>query len=389
MSMYEKVLLKRTDRLNAGHQWIFSNEIKTDFNTISPGSLVDVYNTKNNYLGTGYFNPHSLISIRLLTRQKEEINKEFFLKKIKDSLNYRHRLMHMRDSFRLVYSEGDFLPGVIADKYGDCLVIQILTLGMESHKGMLIEVFDDILSPSAIVLRNDSQSRKLEGLSSEIELIKGNLDSLPVIKEGEINFEINPLSGQKTGFFLDQAENRLTASRYIRGGRGLDIFCCSGAWGLHLAKKGAFVAFVDESEKALAQAGRNAELNGLEDKCSFVKEDAFNFLKKMLKTGSQYDFIILDPPAFVKSRTKIKEAIRGYIDLNSMAMKLLVKGGMLITSSCSHHIDKETFLDIIISAAQDAGRYARLLEYRSQSPDHPILLSVPETQYLKCAFITV
>jgi len=387
--MYEKIILNRTDRLNAGHQWIFSNEIKTDLKTVSPGSLVDVYDGKNKYFGTGYFNPHSLISVRLLTKQKENIDKDFFLRKINASVTYRRRMMPGKDSFRVVYSEGDFLPGVIADKYADCLVIQILTLGMEELTGILIDAFDEILSPSAIVLRNDSQSRTLEGLPMEIKTIKGNLEQLPIIKEGDIYFEVNPLTGQKTGFFLDHAGNRNAATQYNRGGTCLDLFCYSGAWGLRLAKNGASVILVDESEKALAFALRNAELNKLEDKCGFVREDIFSFMKKEIKNGNLYDFVILDPPAFVKSRQKVKEGIKGYKDLNLMAIKLLVKGGILATSSCSYHIGKEIFLDIIKSAAHDAGRNARLLEYRSQGVDHPVLLSVPETEYLKCAFVAV
>ena len=387
--MYDKVILKRTSRLNAGHLWVFSNEIKTDFRNISPGGLTDVYDIKDNYIGTGYFNPNSLISIRLLTKQKEEINKEFFIRKIEAALYYRRHLIPKRDAFRLVHSEGDFLPGIIADKYGDCLVLQILTLGMEKLKGIVIEAFDEILSPSVIILRNDSQSRILEGLSLETHIIKGDLYSPPIIKEGRISFEIDLFTGQKTGFFLDQWENRLTACKYINGGQGLDVFCYSGAWGLHLAQKGASVVFVDESEKALLQARRNAALNGLIENCGFVREDAFIFLKKMLREGKRFDFIILDPPAFAKSKANIKDAIRGYRDLNLVAMKLLEKDGILITSSCSYHIDKQTFLDIIKSAAQGAGRAARLLEFRSQGADHPILLSVPETEYLKCAFIAV
>lgn len=387
--MHEKIVLKRTDRLKAGHQWVFSNEIKTDLKKVAAGSIVDLYDSKNNYFGTGYFNPHSLISVRLLSRQQEKIDRDFFLRKITAAVNYRRQLTLDRDCFRLVHSEGDFLPGVIADKYADCIVIQILTLGMEVLKDILIEAFDEVLSPKTIVLRNDSQSRNLEVLPSEVRLIKGDLGTLPIIKEGNISFEVNPLTGQKTGFFLDQAENRLALTKYISGGTGLDIFSNTGAWGLHLAQKGASVINVDESEKALVQAKRNAELNSIEDKCQFVKEEAFSFLKKELRAGNRYDFIILDPPAFVKSRQKIKEAIRGYSDLNLMAMQLLKKGGILATSSCSYHIEKSIFVDIIRFAAEKAGREARLIEYRSQNIDHPILLSVPETEYLKCAFVKV
>ena len=214
-------------------------------------------------------------------------------------------------------------------------------------------------------------------------------DPLPVITEEEITIEVDPMRGQKTGFFLDQRESRIALSRYINGGKGLDLFCYSGAWGLQLAKKGAYVTFIDESETALSIAGKNARLNNLEDRCGFVKKEVFNFLRGEAGTGSTYDFIVLDPPAFVKSRAKIKEGIKGYREINSMAMRLIKKGGILATSSCSHHIDRALFLEILRDAAKDAGKTARVIEYRYQSKDHPILLSVPETEYLKCAFLEV
>lgn len=387
--MNEKLILKRTDRLKAGHQWVFSNEVRSDLKKFKPGSIVDLYDGRNNYFGRGYLNPHSLISVRLLTRHQEKIDRSFFMKRIGDSINYRKRLMPSRDSYRIVFSEGDFLPGLIADKYADHLVIQILTYGMEEQKELIIDIFDELLSPSATILRNDSPSRNLEGLALETKIIKGNLDNLPLIEEGNIKLEVNPLLGQKTGFFLDQTENRLALAKYAEGGFCLDLFCYTAAWGLQLAFKGADVIFIDESERALAQAAKNAKLNGLEKRCYFVKEDAFTFLKKEVRLGNKYDCIILDPPAFVKSRLKIKEAIRGYRELNYLAFKLLKDGGILATSSCSYHIDRVTFLDILRSASLDAKRDARLLEYRSQGADHPVLLSVPETEYLKCAFLRV
>jgi 23S rRNA (cytosine1962-C5)-methyltransferase len=258
---------------------------------------------------------------------------------------------------------------------------------MEMMKDMVISVLDEILSPSVIVLRNDSQSRILEGLPLEKKVVKGSLDSLPIINEGEILIEVDPMTGQKTGFFLDQRENRVALSNYIKEGRGLDLFCYSGAWGLQLAKNGAFVTCVDDSETALSKAKRNFELNRLEDRCDFVKDDVFKFMKREMESGSLYDFIVLDPPAFVKSRAKVKEALKGYREINAMAMRLIKKGGMLATSSCSYHIEKAMFLDMLRDSARDAGRTPRLLEYRSQGRDHPILLSVPETEYLKCAFL--
>ena len=383
----QKVILKRTSRLLAGHLWIFSNEMATSPKNYEPGSLVEVYDNKNAFLGIGYINPHSLIAIRLLTRAKEDINQEFFRRKIIDAVNYRKRFLTDMDSCRLIFSEGDFLPGLIVDKYGDCLVVQLTTLGMDSLKDSILAVLEDLFSPAVIVLRNDSNSRTLEGLPLEKMIVKGTLDVLPVVKDGDISIEVNPMAGQKTGFFLDQRENRIALKKYINCGVGLDLFCYSGAWGLQLAGNGANVTFVDDSEAAVSIAGHNAGLNGLASRCEFIKDNVFDFLKTKNAEGGLYDFIVLDPPAFVKSRAKIKEAARAYRDLNSRAMRLIRKGGFLATSSCSYHIDRLFFLEILRDAARDAGRDIRLVEYRSQGRDHPVLLSVPETEYLKCAFL--
>lgn len=387
--MYEKIVLKRTSRLKARHQWVFSNEIKSDIKKIEPGSIVDLYDNENNFLGRGYLNPHSLISVRILNKDQEEINKDFFRKKIKKAIDYRKEFFSQRDAYRVIFSEGDFLPGLIVDKYSEWLVIQILTFGMERLKEFIIGVLEELLEPMTIVLKNDSPMRKLEGLSLTVEKIKENSKKLPLISEDGVLFEVDPISGQKTGFFLDQAENRIAFTRYINGGIGLDVFCYTGAWGLHLAKKGAFVIGVDESEKAISQAKKNAEINGLSNSCMFTQEEAFNFLKKQLMEGNRYDFIVLDPPAFVKSKQKIKEAMKGYRDLNYMAIKLLKTGGVLATSSCSYHIDKVSFYEILRASAKDANRDIKVLEYRIQSIDHPILLSMPETEYLKCVFLKV
>ncbi len=387
--MYEKIVLKRTSRLKAGHQWVFSNEIKSDIKKIEPGSIVDLYDNKNNFMGRGYLNPHSLISVRILNKDQEEIDRDFFRKRIKKAIDYRKEFFLQRDAYRVIFSEGDFLPGLIVDKYSEWLVIQILTFGMERLKEFVLEVLEELLEPMTIILKNDSPMRKLEGLSLTVEKVKENSKKLPIISEGDVLFEVDPISGQKTGFFLDQAENRIAFTKYINGGIGLDVFCYTGAWSLHLVKRGACVIGVDESEKAISQAKRNAEINGLSNSCMFTQEEAFNFLKKQLMGGNQYDFIVLDPPAFVKSKQKIKEAIKGYRELNYLAIKLLKTGGVLATSSCSYHIDKVSFYEILRASAKDANRDIKVLEYRIQSIDHPILLSMPETEYLKCVFLKV
>jgi 23S rRNA (cytosine1962-C5)-methyltransferase len=385
----DKVFLKRTSRILGGHLWIFSNELLTSPKKFEPGSLVEVYDKDKKFLGIGYINPYSLISIRLLTRKNENIDSDFFRSRIITALNYRKRFLLSDNAFRVVYSEGDFLPGLIIDKYADCVVVQFSTFGMEKFIETILSLIDDILSPKTIVLRNDSQSRTLEGLPLEKKVVKGTLETFPLINEEDLIFEVDPMSGQKTGFFLDQRENRLALRKYIKEGKGLDLFCYAGAWGMHMAKNGAYVTGVDDSEKAVSYAKTNARLNNLEDRCKFEKENVFDFLKKEVISGNVYDFIALDPPAFVKSRTKVKEALKGYKEINTMAMKILKAGGILSTSSCSYHIDKEAFIEMLRNAAKDAKKNIRLLEYRSQGRDHPVLLSMPETEYLKCAFLAV
>lgn len=385
----EVAYLNRTSRILSGHLWVFSNELAASPKKFEPGSVVELRDRKNSFLGIGYINPHSLIAIRILTRKKEEINSDFFRNRILDAIDYRKRFLKDMGSFRVVFSEGDFLPGIIVDKYGDCLSIQILTLGMEKQSDTIIGILDDIFSPSAIVLKNDSSVRLLEGLRQEKKILKGFLDSLPVIQEDSLLFEIDPMAGQKTGYFLDQRESRIAFSRLAEGGKGLDLFCYSGAWSIHLASRGAHVIGIDDSDQAVSFARKNAVINNLSDRCLFEKADVFEFLKKGVLGRDQYDFIVLDPPAFARSKSQIKNAIRGYREINSNAMRMLKKGGLLATSSCSFHIGREIFLDMLRLAAKDAGRQARLIEMRSQSKDHPVLLSVPETEYLKCAFLEV
>ena len=386
----KKVHLKRTKRLLGGHLWIFSNEIYENLKDYAVGTLVEVFDMHELFLGIGYINPQSLISIRLLTREKEEINRGFFQRRINDAFNLRKRLLGERDAFRLIYSEGDYLPGLIVDKYANSLVLQFLTAGMEEFKSIIIGVLDDILKPEIMVLRNESRVRTLEGLPLYKDVIKGNLQTLPVIQENGLLFEIDPYEGQKTGFFLDQQENRTILIKYARGGKGLDLFCYLGAWSMHLASAGAEVIGVDASERAVTQARKIAEMNGLTERAFFLKDDVFSFLEKELaSTEKKYDFIVLDPPAFVKSSGKIKEAVKAYRELNEMSMRLIKPGGLLATSSCSYHLSKEMFIDMLNAAGKIARRSLRLIEMRSQGPDHPALLSMPETEYLKCAFLIV
>ncbi len=383
----KKVILHRSSRILAGHPWIFSNEIAGSPKTFEPGALVEVLDSKDTFLGIGYINPNSLIAVRLLTRRQEAIDQAFFARRISAALTHRKPYIGNRNAYRAVFSESDQLPGLIVDRYGDCLSVQILTLGMECQRAIILAALDEVMTPAIIVLRNDGRSRTLEGLPLEKIIVKGSLDTLPRIAEGSVVFEIDAFGGQKTGFFLDQHENRMALAALARGGSALDLFCYSGAWGMQLARHGMQVTLVDDSDAAIHLVQRHAEFNGLTDRCSPVKEDAFSFLKRKIVSGKSYDVIVCDPPAFVKNKAKIKEALRGYRDVNAMCMKLIAEGGIMATSSCSHHIDRESFLDMLRHAARDAGQSPRILEYRSQGKDHPVLLAAPETEYLKCAFL--
>jgi 23S rRNA (cytosine1962-C5)-methyltransferase len=386
----QKVHLKRTKRLLSGHLWVFSNELFENPREYDPGSIVELYDHREAFLGVGYINPKSLIAVRLLTRTKRAIDTSFLEDRIEKALALRKRFFGDVDALRLVYSEGDHLPGLIVDRYGSCLVLQFLTLGMENLRSPVIEILDRHLRPDTIVVRNDSRARSLEGLPLHREVIKGNADAPVIIREGRALLEVDAYGGQKTGFFLDQKENRTELGRLAGKGRGLDLFCYSGAWAMHLALSGAEVTGVDGSAKAIDLACRNAEMNGVKDRTEFIKSDVFSFLdKKLAHEEKRYDFVIADPPAFVRSASRVKEAARAYRDLNEKCLRLVRPGGMLVTASCSYHLGREMFLDLLRTASKHASRGARIISLRSQDRDHPALLSMPETEYLKCAFLIV
>ncbi len=386
----QKVHLKRTKRLHRGHLWIFSNELYENPKKYAPGSLVDVRDMHDVFIGIGYVNPNSLISVRLLTKKDEGIDRGFLSRRITAAADLRQRLFGNRDAYRVIYGEGDYLPGLVADRYGHCIVLQFLTFGMEAMKDLVTEVIDELLSPGVIIIRNDSRVRLLEGLPLYKEVVKGTLEKLPVIHEDGVIFEVDPYEGQKTGFFLDQRDNRISLRKYIKEGKGLDLFSYIGAWSLHLASSGAEITCVDSSERAIAGTKRNLDLNNLHQRVSCACEDVFSFLERELQSGGKaYDFIVLDPPAFVKSTGRLKEAVKAYRELNDMSMRLLRPGGIMATSSCSYHLNRTLFAEMLHDASRRAQREIRLIEFRAQAPDHPILLSMPETEYLKCAFLVV
>ncbi len=377
-------------RILIGHPWVFSNEIKDMPRDAGPGSLVDVMDYRNRFLGRGYLNPHSLIAIRILTYKKEEIDQGFFLKRIKEADNFRKELMPEETAYRMVFGEGDYLPGLIVDRYEKTLVIQSTTAGIENRLDLITDALEHLFHPQVIIARNDIPIRRLEGLKEEKKVLLGSVPSPIIIRKNGIVFEVDFWGGQKTGLFLDQGENYLRIAEWARNREVLDCFCYAGGWALHAARAGAKKVFgIDISDKAIYQAERNAALNNLSAVCKFIVGDVFDKLREMEKEGISFGCIVLDPPAFAKSKKKLKEARAGYKEINLRAMKLLEKGGTLISCSCSYHIDRDAFLDILIDAASDARRKARLIEFRGQARDHPILLAARETAYLKCAIVQV
>ena len=377
-------------RFRTGHPWIFSNELTRVPKDLEPGQPVDVKGPTGEWVGRGYFNPHSLIAVRLLSRESVVVDEAFWDQRIAQAQALRERLLPGEEAYRLVFGEADGLPGLIADRYGAVLAAQFLTAGMERLSEAILGVFVKRFQPVAIVARNDTPSRLLEGLPQEKRLLYGTLPSPVVIQKNGLSFEVDVWEGQKTGFFLDQSENYRCLDGLVNGGRVLDAFCYTGAWGLHAARYGAKqVLGLDSSERAIRLARTNAERNGMGSLCTFIEEDVFGGLRRLQKAGEQFDVIILDPPAFAKSRQKVKDALRGYKEINRLAMLLLSPGGTLVTCSCSHLVSNEVFRGMLVSAAADARRSFRIMAWRTQGRDHPIVLEIPETEYLKCVVLQV
>lgn len=377
-------------RVVQGHLWIYRNELPKLPLDFPPGELVELVDPRGRFIAIGYCNPKSVISVRILTREREKIDGDFFLRKIASAHTYRKRFYAEEESYRVVYSEADLLPGLIVDRYGSYIVIQVLTAGMERHSESILAAIESLFSPQAIVARNDIPSRALEGLSAERKVLSGKLEPPVVILKNRLAFEIDLLEGQKTGFFLDQSDNYLQLEGLVSGGEVLDTFCYTGGWSVHAARFGAKgVIGIDASEGALDLARRNAARNGFESRCRFEAGNVFDFLKAQEGEGREYDCIILDPPSFVKRRKEIENAVRGYKEINLRAMKLLRPGGFLLTCSCSYHLSEGRFREILLDAAADVKRTLRFVTLRSQAKDHPILLSLPETEYLKCAILQI
>jgi 23S rRNA (cytosine1962-C5)-methyltransferase len=383
-----KIVLGRGEdkRIRAGHPWIFSNEIREISGEKNPGEVAEIYDAGGAFVGTGYYNPRTLIAARLLARTRVDIDTaDFYRERIARAVAYRHLLYPGMATFRAVYGEGDFLPGLVVDKYGDYLSVQFLTCGMDMRREVITGVLVGLFSPKGIVARNDAAVRLLEGLDEKVEIIYGDLPGDLEIVEHSLRFRVNLLHGQKTGHFLDQKENHLLLKERVKDKDVLDCFSYSGSWGIHAASFGAArVTCVDSSERAVSLARENAAMNGFADIVECEAADAFDRLQSLKGEGKRFDVVVLDPPAFVKNRKVLQEALKGYFTINRRAMELLRPGGYLITCSCSYHLEREMFRELLSNAAQKARREMRLIEVRSQASDHPVLLAVPETEYLKC-----
>ena len=378
----------REQRVLGGHPWVFRSDIERE-DGAADGLPVRVLTSAGRFLAMAVYNPRSQISLRILSRRDEPIDATFIRGRVRRALDYRRRFADL-NSCRLIFAESDGLPAVIADKFGDVIVLQILCLGMERFKGDIVDALAQELSPRGIYERNDVPVRELEGLSQQTGLLFGEVPDRVEMQENGVRFLVDVREGQKTGFFLDQKENRAAIAPFVPGMRVLDCFTHTGSFALHAAHYGAAeVTGVDISEHACACALENARLNGVEDRVRFECANAFDFLRAHQTAKEQYDVVILDPPAFTKTRSAVEGALRGYKEINRRGMKLTRDGGFFITCSCSQHVTPDLFRGMLLEAQKDARVQLRQIEWRTQGRDHPILLASPETQYLKCGIFQV
>ena len=380
---------KINPRIALGHPWIYNNEVDRIAGPIEPGDIVEVYFFDGQLAGRGYINPNSQIIIRLLTRKREEIDAHFFYEKIKTAWAYRQQLGYT-ENCRLVFGEADGLPALIIDKFNDYFVLQTLSLGIDIWKQAIVEALQKIFSPKGIYERNDVPVRELEGLTQVKDFLTEPFPTEIIIKENNLQFYVNIETGQKTGYFLDQQDNRRAIKEIVKGADVLGAFTYTGTFEIHAAHYGAkSVLGIDISEGAVAQANKNAALNKLDHIVKFEAMNAFDVLKKWGKEGRKYDVVMLDPPAFTKSRNNIDKAVTGYKEINLRGMQMLRNGGFLVTSSCTNLVSPELFLETIQMAAWDAKKRIRQVTYQSQSSDHPIIWGMENTHYLKFLIVEV
>jgi len=382
-------LKKNQDRrLRSGHPWVFSNEIEEYIGPVEDGDILDVLDARGAFLGRGYVNRRSLIAVRILTRGRDEIDEAFFARRFERALAYREGLYPGDDAMRVVNAEGDGLPGLVVDRYGDVLAVGIQTLGMDRRRDVIMGELQKLLEPKTIVLRADSPFRKLEGLELERRVWSGDENARPVVTVGGLRYVVDPLEGQKTGMFLDQRDNRRRLSGRV-GERGvLDVYAHTGAWAMSALGYGAREAtLVESSRPALDLAEENLRANDLLNRARIVHGDAFDFLSELGRSRERFGAVVVDPPALVKKKSQLADGLRAYKEINRRAMTLLEEGGWLFSSSCSHPVSQEDLRQTLAAASRDAKRPFRLVEWGFQSADHPVLLAAPETAYLKCAVL--
>jgi 23S rRNA (cytosine1962-C5)-methyltransferase len=387
-----KVILKKkiAPRIANGHPWIYNNEVeKVTEPTPEPGAIVDVYYHDDKFCGRGYINPKSQILVRLLTRKKETIDEQFFHNRILQAWQYRQKTGYT-ENCRLVFGEADEMPALIIDKFNDYFVIQTLSLGMDQWKTAIVAALNRIFTPKGIYERNDVPVRELEGLQQQKGFLSEPFDTKILITENGLQFYVDVENGQKTGYFLDQQDNRRAIQHIVKGADVLGVFTYTGTFEIHAAHYGAkSVLGLDISDNAVAQANHNAALNGLDKICRFEAVNAFDVLKQWVKDGRQYDVVMLDPPAFTKSRENIEKALTGYKEINLRGMKLVKNGGFLVTSSCTNLVHPELFLQTIDAAAKDARKRIRQVTFQAQASDHPIIWGMDNTNYLKFLIVEV
>lgn len=381
---------RKENRLLNGHPWIYNSEVDRIKGDFKDGDLVDFQDHRGRFLGRGYANTRSRIVGRLLTTGHDTIDASFFRDRIMAACRFRDQWVRHTTACRAVYSESDLLPGLIIDRYGDYLAVQFLTLGMDRWKETVLDILEDHFHPAGIIERSDVPIRQHEGLSDEKSVLRGDCPDMVEIQEHDRKYLVDVMHGQKTGFFLDQRENRQIVADLSDGARVLDGCCHTGGFSVAAARGGATeVIGIDLSNDALNLAQQNAVHNGVDDTCRFIEGNIFDSLRVYNEKQERFDLIILDPPAFTRGKKSIPGAVRGYKDINLRAMRMLSSGGYLITCSCSYHMTDDLFRDVVLDAACDAGRTVRIADFRTQAADHPILLAAPETQYLKCLVVQV
>ncbi|MCB1760274.1 MAG: class I SAM-dependent rRNA methyltransferase [Gammaproteobacteria bacterium] len=394
MESVQLTLKKGCDaRLKAGHCWVYSNEIditRQPLKGLTPGDPVELLNAQGRWLGSGYLNPNSLIVARLVSRDRQHpLSRSLLVHRLKMALGLRERC-YDKPFYRLLYGESDGLPGLIVDRFGDVLVVQINTAGMERMREDLLAALDKVIAPRCVILRNDSGARALEGLPRHVEVAQGRAPERLLIEESDSRFEVAAIESQKTGWFFDQARNRRKMLAYVPGRRVLDVCSYVGAWGVQAAVAGATDVFcVDSSASALDQLQRNAQLNGVTQQVAALQGDAFDALRELRAAQERFDVVMVDPPAFIKRRKDLREGTLAYRRLNQAAMQLLSKEGILITSSCSHHMSAQSLLDVTQRAGRHLDRSLQLLEQGYQAPDHPIHPAIQESAYLKTFYLRV